>query len=146
MTLIYIVIFQTFDFVKFLNIILSIYYLNDINMASITLRIDDKLKKTLQAMAKQLGLSLNQLINLQLHQFSKDPKLDLKLNDMVFWIDEDHKFYKWEIINDLDPRFYEWEEFLEIEDQEEFLKVLDKLTEEDKKEDKKKAKKQLQTA
>ncbi len=120
-------------------------------MASITLRIDDNLKKILQAMAKQLWLSLNQLINIQLQQFSKEPKLDLNLNDMVFWIDEDHKFYKWEIIDDLDPRFYEWEEFLEIENQEEFLKVLDKLTEEDKKQEKKKKtkntkKKELQTA
>lgn len=119
-------------------------------MASITLRIDDNLKKILQAMAKKLGLSLNQLINLQLQQFSKNPKLELKLNDMVFWIDEDHKFYKWEIIDDLDPRFYEWEDFLEIEDQEEFLRVLDKLIEEDKEEQKKKTKntrkKKLQTA
>ena len=114
-------------------------------MASITLRIDDKLKKTLQAMAKQLGLSLNQLINLQLHQFSKEPKLNLDLKDLDFFIDEEHRFYHGEIIDDLDPRFYEWV-WLEIEDQEEFLKVLDKLTEEDKKESKKKTKKQLQTA
>jgi len=104
-------------------------------MATITLRIDDKLKATLQAMAKQLGLSLNQLIGLLLRQFSKQPNLNVDLNDMIFWIDEDHKFYKGEIIDDLDPRFYEWEDFLEIEDQEEFLKVLDKLTEEDKKKD-----------
>jgi len=104
-------------------------------MATITLRIDDKLKATLQAMAKQLGLSLNQLIGLLLRQFSKQPNLNVDLNDMVFWIDEDHKFYKGEIIDDLDPRFYEWEDFLEIENQEEFLKVLDKLTEEGKKKD-----------
>ena len=104
-------------------------------MATITLRIDDKLKATLQAMAKQLGLSLNQLIGLLLRQFSKQPNLNVDLNDMVFWIDEDHKFYKGEIIDDLDPRFYEWEDFLEIENQEEFLKILDKLTEEDKKKD-----------
>ena len=119
-------------------------------MASITLRIDDKLKKILQAMAKQLGLSLNQLINLQLQQFSKEPRLNLDLKDLDFFIDEDHRFYHWEIIDDLDPRFYEWVG-LEIEDQEEFLKVLDKLIEEDKKEEQKKKtkntkKKKLQTA
>lgn len=107
-------------------------------MTNITLRIDDNLKNILQAMAKKLGLSLNQLINLQLQQFVKNPNLNLDLKNMVFWIDKDHKFYKWEIIDDLDPRFYEWEEFLEIENQEEFLKVLDKLTEEDKKSEKKK--------
>ena len=113
-------------------------------MATITLRIDDKTKKILQAMAKQLWLSLNQLLSLQIQQFIKNPSLKTDLSNEVFWIDEDHKFYKWEIINDLDPRFYEWEDFIEIEDQEEFLKVLDRLTEEDKKE--KKNKKQLQTA
>jgi len=101
-------------------------------MTTITIRIDDKIKNTLQAMAKQLWLSLNQLLALQLRQFIKEPRLNLDLNDMVFWIDEDHKFYKWEIIDDTDYRFYEWV-WLEIEDQDEFLKVLDKLTEEDKK-------------
>jgi len=124
-------------------------------MKTITLRIDDNLKNILQAMAKKLWLSLNQLINLQLQQFSKNPQLNVNLNEMVFWVDEDHKFYKWEIIDDLDPRFYEWEEFLEIENQEEFLKALDKVTQEDEKdkitEDKKKErtknkKKKLQTA
>ena len=107
-------------------------------MATITLRIDDKLKAILQWMAKQLWLSLNQLINLQLQQFSKNPQLNLNLNNMIFWINKDHKFYKWEIIDDTDYRFYEWEEFLEIEDQEEFLKVLNKLVEEDKKTEKSK--------
>ena len=102
-------------------------------MATITIRVDDKIKNTLQAMAKQLWLSLNQLLALQLRQFIKEPKLNLDLNDMVFWIDEDHKFYKGEIIDDTDYRFYEGEDFIEITDQEEFLKVLDKLTEEDKK-------------
>jgi len=49
----------------------------------------------------------------------------------IFWLDENHKFYKGEIIDDTDPRFYEGEEFLEIEDQEKFLQVLRELIEED---------------
>ena len=106
-------------------------------MANITLRIDDNLKNLLQAMAKKLWLSLNQLINLQLQQFAKNPSLNIDLKDLDFFIDEDHRFYHGEIIDDLDPRFYEGVG-LEIEDQEEFLKVLDKLTEEDKQTSKKK--------
>jgi len=114
-------------------------------MATITLRIDDKLKATLQAMAKQLGLSLNQLIGLLLRQFSKQPNLNVDLTDLDFFIDENHRYYHWEIIDDTDYRFYEWVG-LEIEDQEEFLKVLDKLTEEDKKDNKKAKKKDVVTA
>jgi antitoxin component of RelBE/YafQ-DinJ toxin-antitoxin module len=105
-------------------------------MATITIRIDDKIKDTLQAMAKQLWLSLNQLLALQLRQFIKEPKLNLDLKELDFFINEDLRFYHWEIVDDTDYRFYEWV-WLEIEDQDEFLKVLDKLVEEDKKAEKK---------
>ncbi len=50
-------------------------------MTTITLRIDADLKQDLQNMAKNLGLSLNQLINLKMREFRENKTLNLSLND-----------------------------------------------------------------
>lgn len=53
-------------------------------MASISLRIDEQLKENLQQQAKNLGLSLNQLINLKLREFMQQKTLNLDLNFAEF--------------------------------------------------------------
>ncbi len=50
-------------------------------MTTITLRIDADLKQDLQNMAKSLGLSLNQLINLKMREFRENKTLNLSLSD-----------------------------------------------------------------
>ena len=71
----------------------SYYYLIDIIMTTLTLRIDSDLKLELQEMAKNLGLSLNQLINLDLRDFRKKKELNIDLDNKVEFISS--KEIKW---------------------------------------------------
>ena len=65
-------------------------------MTTLTLRIDDELKKELQEMAKNLGLSLNQLMNLNIRDLVKRKELNISLtNDIkveeiepIIWSDD----------------------------------------------------------
>lgn len=50
-------------------------------MTTLTLRIDSDLKLELQEMAKNLGLSLNQLINLSLRDLIKKDNLNISLKN-----------------------------------------------------------------
>ena len=52
-------------------------------MTTLTLRIDEDLKQELQEMAKNLGLSLNQLMNLNIRDFVKKKELNISLNNNV---------------------------------------------------------------
>ena len=56
-------------------------------MTTVTLRIESNLKKDIQEMAKSLGLSLNQLINLKLRKFREkwDINISIKNNITEFW-------------------------------------------------------------
>jgi antitoxin component of RelBE/YafQ-DinJ toxin-antitoxin module len=52
-------------------------------MTTLTLRIDANLKLELQEMAKNLGLSLNQLMNLNIRDFVKKKELNISLENKV---------------------------------------------------------------
>ena len=52
-------------------------------MTTLTLRIDEDLKKELQEMAKNLGLSLNQLMNLNIRDFVRRKELNVSLENKV---------------------------------------------------------------
>ena len=52
-------------------------------MTTLTLRIDEDLKLELQEMAKNLGLSLNQLMNLNIRDFVKRKELNVSLENKV---------------------------------------------------------------
>jgi len=52
-------------------------------MTTLTLRIDSELKQELQEMAKSLGLSLNQLMNLNIRDFIKRKELNVSLNNNI---------------------------------------------------------------
>ena len=58
-------------------------------MTTLTLRIDADLKLELQEMAKNLGLSLNQLMNLNIRDFVKKKELNVSLENKVefLWIE-----------------------------------------------------------
>ncbi|MDD3645788.1 MAG: type II toxin-antitoxin system RelB/DinJ family antitoxin [Candidatus Gracilibacteria bacterium] len=48
-------------------------------MTTLTIRLDDKLKKETSALAKNMGLSLNQLINLKLREFVNTGTININL-------------------------------------------------------------------
>ncbi len=50
-------------------------------MTTITVRMDTQLKQDLQAKAKQLGLSLNQLINLKMRELNQQQTLTVNMQD-----------------------------------------------------------------
>ncbi|MDQ7009911.1 MAG: type II toxin-antitoxin system RelB/DinJ family antitoxin [Candidatus Gracilibacteria bacterium] len=52
-------------------------------MTTLTLRIDADLKLELQEMAKNLGLSLNQLMNLNIRDFVKKKELNVSLKSKI---------------------------------------------------------------
>ena len=52
-------------------------------MTTLTLRIDENLKLELQEMAKNLGLSLNQLMNLNIRDFIKKKELNVSFDNDV---------------------------------------------------------------
>ena len=52
-------------------------------MTTITLRIDENIKIELQEMAKNLGVSLNQLMNLNIRDFIKRKELNISLENEV---------------------------------------------------------------
>jgi len=52
-------------------------------MTTLTLRIDDDLKNELKEMAKNLGLSLNQLMNLNIRDFVKKRELNISLENNI---------------------------------------------------------------
>jgi len=52
-------------------------------MTTLTLRIDQELKDELQEMAKKLGLSLNQLMNLNIRDFVKKKELNISLSNEI---------------------------------------------------------------
>ena len=62
---------------------ISCYYLIILFMTTLTLRIDDDLKKELKEMAKNLGLSLNQLMNLNIRDFVKKRELNISLENNI---------------------------------------------------------------
>ena len=62
---------------------ISYYYLITLSMATLTLRIDDNLKNELKEMAKNLGLSLNQLMNLNIRDFVKKRELNISLENNI---------------------------------------------------------------
>ena len=64
-------------------------------MTVITIRTDDRIKKSLQEKAKQLGLSLNQFINLGFRHILKTNKLVIDLQeDDITWNREIEKEYE----------------------------------------------------
>jgi len=64
-------------------------------MTIITIRTDDRIKKLLQEKAKQLGLSLNQFINLGFRYILKTNKLVIDLQeDDITWNKEIEKEYE----------------------------------------------------
>ena len=71
---------------------ISYYYLIIITMTTLTLRIDEELKNELKGMAKNLGLSLNQLMNLNIRDFVKKKELNISL--------ENENFIEFEDFND----------------------------------------------
>ena len=62
---------------------ISYYYLIILFMTTLTLRIDDDLKNELKEMAKNLGLSLNQLMNLNIRDFVKKRELNISLENNI---------------------------------------------------------------
>ena len=50
-------------------------------MTTITLRIDSDLKQDIQAIAKSLWLSLNQLLNLKIRELREDTEIRVPLNN-----------------------------------------------------------------
>ncbi len=53
-------------------------------MTTITVRMDAKLKQDLQAKAKRLGISLNQLINLKMRELNQQQTLTVDMCDDGF--------------------------------------------------------------
>ena len=92
-------------------------------MTIITIRTDDRIKKLLQEKAKQLGLSLNQFINLGFRYILKTNKLVIDLQeDDITWNKEIEKEYedavkqlkRWEALV-IDPKTIKSEkEFLDV--------------------------------
>jgi len=52
-------------------------------MTTLTLRIDEELKNELKEMAKNLGLSLNQLMNLNIRDFIKRKELNISMKNEI---------------------------------------------------------------
>jgi antitoxin component of RelBE/YafQ-DinJ toxin-antitoxin module len=62
-------------------------------MATITIRTDEAIKKALQEKAKQLGISLNQFINLSFRYILNSNKLIIDLEDDIRWNEQIEKAY-----------------------------------------------------
>lgn len=50
-------------------------------MSTISLRIDENLKKEIQSIAKELDISLNQLINLKLRELKEKRSINISFNN-----------------------------------------------------------------
>ncbi len=82
-------------------------------MTTITLRIDEDIKKEAQKLASSLWLNLNSLVNLKLREFIQDRKIEVIAP----------------ILDDTDPKFYDGKDTIEInEPAEVVLEYLEKIS------------------
>lgn len=81
-------------------------------MTVLTIRTDETIKKALQEKAKQLGLSLNQFINLSFRYILKSNKLVIDLeNEDIRWNEDIEKAYN-EAIKELEKEeVYSFDDF-----------------------------------